>query len=476
MWPLVLLGLIGPTRAGEPPEGAWVWGDLHAHSGWSHDGCEDAEADCAPRATTPAEDFFAEAEAADLDFAALTDHAEAGSWLPEGEGGPSYEVWSGQAGAVEAARGGVVLPVLGYEWTAYRDDEKRGHPRGTHRTVLLGSAEPCDARRVPGFVYADLVHTGSDGRATWTQSEVEPVDRVADLWEALDGAEERCGPTRWVSFAHHPAYALPQATDWGLRENRPDRETLVEIASEHGSSECLDLGAEGCDWRVNEAQGYLPEGSVQAALDRGYTLGFVGGTDAHDARPGSLSDGPGAVGQIEDGAIRRHFAPGAITGVFLEGDLDLDSLFDALEDRRTLASTGPRPELRAWAEGADGLTYLPGEALPRAALPARLFLEAAEAEGYALSAIERLGPGGLIEDRSDGPDYEGAWDASPGDWTYLRLRYASDSAEDGEERVWLSPWFVERRCGCGSGAPASLLATALATALAAARRQRSAHR
>ncbi len=474
--PLALLCLL-LARADDPPEGRWVWGDLHAHSGWSYDGCEDEGALCAPRGALPGEDFFEEAAASTLDFAALTDHAEAGSWGPEGADGPLWDVWDEQAAVVQRAEGGPVLPLLGYEWTAFREDEHRGHARGTHRTVILAEDDACVPRRISGFLFDGGAQTAPDGLSVYLQSEAEPVDTVSDLWEALDAAEAACGPTRWLTFAHHSAYTNPQQTDWGLDENRPTRETLIEIASEHGSSECVDPDAEGCDWRRNDAQGYAPEGSVQAALDAGFALGFVGGTDSHDARPGSLADGPGAVGHLVNSLPRQQLAPGALTGVLLlDGEaLDANTLLDALALRRTLASSGPRPDLRAWAQSEDGSVWLPGELLPRDAMPVTIYLELGDpGEGYTLSQVERLGPGGQVEETSAASEATMTWSGRPGDWTYLRLRYDAPASADGEERVWLSPWFVERRCGCALVPAASLGPLAsilLAAALLARRRQ-----
>ncbi len=442
------------ARAAEPPEGRWVWGDPHAHSGWSYDGCEDEAALCAPRGEEPATDFFVEAEASGLDFAALSDHAEADAWAPDGADGERWEVWEEQAAAVRATQGGAVLPLLGYEWTAFRSPTRTGASRGSHRTVLLGDDDPCVARRVSGFLFDEGEVIAPDGLAVYLQTDGEYAEEVGELWDALDAAEESCGPTRWISFAHHSAYSNPQETDWSVSENRPDREFLVEMASEHGSSECVDPDAEGCDWRRNDVQGYTPDGSVQAALDRGFVLGFVGGTDSHDARPGSLDDGPGPVGHLDDGVPRVQFASGAITGAWLaDGEsLTTDTLFDALEARRTLVSTGPRPDLRVWAEGEDGHIWLPGEEIPRRALPVTLHLEAGDpGEGYALASVERVGPGGLVEESATDGELALDWDGGPGDWTYLRLRYDAEDAGDGEERVWVSPWFVQGRCGCASG-------------------------
>ena len=474
--PLLAALLSSPAGAAEPV-GRWVWGDTHAHSGWSFDGCEDPDQLCASRGATPASDFFAVALENGLDFAALTDHAEAGAWSPDGADGDAFEIWQGQA-----AEGAGVLPILGYEWTGRRDDEKRGHPRGSHRTVLLDNPSSagdasCEAARIAGFVLDGGARTGPDGIALYTGVEEDPVEQVSDLWRALDDAAEACPGLGWLTFAHHSAYTNPQVTDWSLRENRPDAENLIEIASEHGSSECVDTSRDGCDWWINQDQGYWPDGSVQAALEQGFMLGFVGGTDSHDARPGSLEDGPGPVAHLEDGEVRRQFARGAITGVFLEGDEgegppSLNALFDALNARHTVASTGPRPEMTVSALGADGQSYLPGEVLPPSAFPAELHLELGELDPTStLISVSAIGPGGEILAESAENPWSMSWDGRPGDQVYLRLRFSR--AEDGDEdRLWISPWFAERRCGCATGGGAGWWSALLAVSLVARARRR----
>jgi hypothetical protein len=55
-------------------------------------------------------------------------------------------VWSRSADQVEAAEGGV-LPLLGYEWTAYQPLRADGRGKGSHRTVLFNQPTRCEAVR-----------------------------------------------------------------------------------------------------------------------------------------------------------------------------------------------------------------------------------------------------------------------------------------------------------------------------------------
>jgi len=445
--------LVLPSGGSDP--NAWAWGDLHAHSGWSYDSCEDAEADCAARDGAPASDFFAQAARVDLDFAALTDHAEADLYLPLGDAGDAFEVWEGQQEVVLEAAEGTVLPLLGYEWSAFRSDSLEDRPRGSHRTVILADELPCEGLRVAGWTMDEGRYEPTYGTAVYTQDDDSTVaETPGELWELLDAAAEGCDAGRWLSFAHHPAYATPQQNDWLLAENAPDRETLVEIFSEHGSSECWDTSREGCEFALNEGQGYYPDGAVQRALDEGFQLGFVAGTDSHDGRPGSVDDGPGTVGHWEDSdedgepdQVLRHFSAGGLTGVYLPDGLHRTGLFDALEARRTVASSGPRPAIAAWALGKDGGAHLPGTVIPDGVWPVEIRLQLDEPEeGWVL--IERISGTGKVADSVEDTTYQGRWDPPNGAWTYLRVRYFDD--QDNElDRLWISPWWASRSRGCG---------------------------
>ena len=441
------------------PDGVWYWGDLHAHSGWSWDGCESPETGCTLRGDTPGADFVDNAADSELDFAALTDHAEAVRRYLQGTSEAALAVWPGQQDLVLAADDDTLVPLLGYEWTAFREARQGSHLEGTHRTVLLADADACADYRVPGWALPDGEKAHDLGEVVFTQDSPEYAETPAELWTALEKAGTDCDTTRWLTFAHHSAYEVPQVTDWTLADNEPKQEQVVEIYSEHGSSECFDISEEGCDWRINTAQRYYPDGSIQAALSEGYQLGFVGGTDSHDARPGSLSDGPSRIAHWDDtnndnvpDTPRQHFTAGGLTGVWMDADTPLtpDTLLETIASRTTAASSGPRPALIASALGQDGLRYPPGSALPGSAMPAEIILELTEPGVEADEiTIERIGPDGVVSSAvSD--TFTDVWRSSDGDWTYLRIRYRTGS---DEERVWLSPWFEEKRsCGCGSPA------------------------
>ncbi len=252
------------------------------------------------------------------------------------------------------------------------------------------------------------------------------LDRVATLPE--------CSDTRWLSFARHPAYITPADTRWIEPETRTPSDTVVEIASEHGSSECavLDGTDEGCPWAVNTAT-WNTEGTVHAALAEGERLGFVGGTDNHEASPGRLGEGPGHAGQFEDtdgdgvndGPVVQ-FRGGAITGLFHSAtELDIDTVFDAIEARHTVAASFKPTRLGLRAR-IDGMAYLPGDDVPPGALGVELALEADGLEHYELDLVDPLGG-------------EVSSELAAGDIRHVRVRAWVDGEE---ERLRASPWFA----------------------------------
>jgi hypothetical protein len=130
----------------------------------------------------------------------------------------------------------------------------------------------------------------------------EYCESSADLWSYLDSFDGDA-----IAFPHHPRTAGFGLTEWG--EFREGYQRLVEIYSAWGDSE---VGGEH---------------SVRTALDRGHRFGFTGGTDSHDGQP---ANGP------------HEFNRGSgLTAVYAE-EHTRDGIFEALQERRTYATTGAR--------------------------------------------------------------------------------------------------------------------------------------
>jgi len=247
------------------------WGDLHGHSSFS-DGTG-----------LPAEYFAYARDVAGLDVIALTDHDHWGT-LPL-DAHP--RMWAEIRDQVRRFHDpGRFVTLLGYEWTSWIYG---------HRHVLYFDDD--------GEVLSSL-----DRR-------YEAPDQ---LWKALRGK-------RALTFAHHSAGG-PIATDWTIPPD-PELEPLTEVVSVHGVSEADDVPQ-----RIYSA---VPGNFVRDALNRGYTLGFVGSGDSHDGHPGLA-----------------HLASpsGGLVAIFSE-DLTRAGILAALRQRHVYATNGPRIYLRVSLAG-----------------------------------------------------------------------------------------------------------------------------
>jgi hypothetical protein len=430
------------------------WGDLHAHSNLSMDGCEDPDAGCASRGASAGADFFANAVAAGLDFAAITDHAEYD--LLSVEGGPEVDLWEETIALVQAAEQPGFVPILGYEWT-HRikasdvleegddpEDFADGFVAG-HRNVLLNADSACADYRVSSRVSDPYVKAGTDYAYSVREGAVV-ADSLEALYDTLEAAAEACGELEVISLFHHPAYLTPNPVSWGLEDNRAwlERQVLVEIASEHGSSECRDPERAGCGFWVDpvgDTNAYVSWGSIQEALHQGYRLGFAGGTDAHDGRPGSLDDGASYTSQTWGDAHPMQFS-GSVTGALLAGDLSRGAIWEALASRRTIASTALVAEASVLAVGVDGSAWLPGEVVPADRFPIRLMVVIQPAAGDRLELVEVVEPsGGAVLASGAEQRLELLIEDPGGPAVYLRARLERDGAE---QRLWVSPLFIDR--------------------------------
>lgn len=428
------------------------WGDLHAHSNLSHDGCEKPDDRCDHRGEAAGADFFDNARDNRLDFAAITDHAEWSRYYPDGLGGDWVDIWASQNELAEASDAHDLVTLVGYEWTNKRDKPTRTETpyEGGHKTVILRDLWVDEDFRIGAT--DGTASTTKGGLSAYTLGDNPQTTDPRVLFDLLDDAAATHGSTPVLTFFHHPAVEKPQGMDWANPINIPDSryERLIEVYSEHGSSECSDRDQEECDWMVNdESFAYLVRGTVQYALAQGFRLGFVAGTDCHDARPGSIDDGPSTHGNPGAGSgaeLNEQFAPGGVTAVLVPGDLDRDRLFDALMDRATFATSGPRPVVRVLATDAQGRAWLPGEVVPADAgdLQLRAIIEATGTS--AVRGIRLVDASGQVLETATGDRLTTTLRPGTFDAVYLRVLFddeADTQASDGEQRVWISPFFSE---------------------------------
>jgi len=408
-----------------------AWGDLHAHSGLSQDGCEDPDALCLPDAELPGEAFFDNAATNGLAFAALTDHAEFVTYRRPADG-VELDTWERAQELVTHAEAGPVIPILGYEWTADGVDEDQV---GVHRTVLLEDPLACAAYRVPGYPQPDLKETFpalEDYVANPAASVVDSRELEAALAAAGDG--DGCTPTRAVSFLHHVAESPPASVDWTNPAFSLPSDTVVEIASEHGSSECADIDADACDWHAQSTV-YVPSGSVQSALGLGFQLGFVGGTDRHDADPGRLDAGPGPTSHLYDSdgdgvedTAYLQYTSGTLTGVLAPAPLTRAGIFDALQSRHTFVGSRAFAGLDVHAEDTSGGTWLPGDLLPAGPYTVVVQLDDPDVTDWSAELVDPSNAATALDSLT----------LAPGDVVYVRVRATVAGVE---HRAWASPFF-----------------------------------
>lgn len=102
-----------------------------------------------------------------------------------------------------------------------------------------------------------------------------------------------------------------------LRYHDPDLEPLIEVYSEWGEF----------PWFLNEA------------MERGYKVGFIAGSDDHKGRPGAANPGRSTFGVY-----------GGLTCVYAE-ELTREALWEAFFSRRCYGTTGQRILLRFFVDG-----------------------------------------------------------------------------------------------------------------------------
>ena len=144
---------------------------------------------------------------------------------------------------------------------------------------------------------------------------------------------------------HHIGYARGfRGLDWDSFDAA--RSPLVEIFSNHGSGEADDAGYE-----YHHSMGPRCGASlVREGLAAGHRFGFYASTDSHDSYPGHY--GHGRVGVLADRLTR-------------------DAVWDALRNRRTIATTGAR----IVGEVQFGDAGIGGQTARRDAIPLYIRLE-----------------------------------------------------------------------------------------------------
>ncbi|MGQ9730791.1 MAG: CehA/McbA family metallohydrolase [Candidatus Zipacnadales bacterium] len=354
------------------------FGDIHTHSGWPNGGCGMGTLD---------ENYIYARDVANLDVYSLTDHdtqiMAADCWEAQLEKAAQYY------------RPGEFVTLPGYEWTS--------NAYG-HRNVYYGEAEaplfPC--------------RTESD---YWSSTHETPEQ----LWAHL---EEAGVPA--ITIPHHPTASSHPLT-WDHFSPQYDR--LVEIYSSWGDHEVA----------LNPRRGYGSDRFehlyVREALAQGRQFGFIASSDGHDGHPGNAQSP-----YIKHHHLYHPLGSGRI-GI-LAPELTREAIFEAMQNRRCYATTGPHIAMSVNLNGQPM-----GSVIPSSEIGEMPILNATIAAPWLIERVQIIKSGSVVADvastryamEADFAWPDSAYNAEEGAYYYVRLTLA-----DGE-MAWSSPiWVVPR--------------------------------
>jgi Putative metal-binding motif len=424
---IVALAALSPAAQAADEFEDWTFyvGDPHTHTGVSSDGGSadlgDCKGTCGNMATV-----YSDARDRGLDWIGVSDHANGSAGNPLSDE-DQFRTLVGMALDANDPEGGFVTLVAAEVWVRARPGVDLGH-----LTVLMfGDNDDLEAIEM-----TDFQPTGT---------EKITVGECADVHTWLEGMETAFGPV--VAIPHHPTAVLPMATDWTCHSST--YQPAVEVYSEHGQS--LTDDASGFDpmW-----SGAVSTGSVHHALNpHGLALqmGFMAGSDRHDTQPGKPC-------QI-DTVHTSHPYGGGVTIAAMETGTEFTrtSLYEAIVDRRTYASSGPViPVVVDYSTGGAIVANMGTEiGLPDGQdLDVELRIPAEYAE-YVLSvSLVSFDDNVEMTAGSDGTWTASLEDGSTPDWFYPAIEIdgdawwgagvCTDGGPDGVEWIWLSPsWVVD---------------------------------
>jgi len=273
------------------------WGDLHCHTSVS-DGHGQRG---------PDEAYTFARRISRLDFCAITDHAF--GCIVKGH-------WEKVQKAVkDFYESGRFITLLGYEVMprGWGDEDWPGHRniyyKGDRGKLLFGDYQPGSGGSFPDEnvpVYKKV-----------QDQSIRRFDDLRELWKNLDRENS-------LVIAHH-------AGSWDYHDEQLQR--LVEVCSQWGISEA-------------HPKENLSALSFQKALKKGLRLGFVGGSDDHRGCPGNWYQ------ILHDRSPIRY--PSGLTAV-LASELTRESVWEALLNRRTYATTGARIIVNVFLNGMQAI-------------------------------------------------------------------------------------------------------------------------
>jgi hypothetical protein len=351
------------------------WGDLHSHSFYHQ---YNEKLGYGDPCTSPDELFKYARDISHLDFVALTDGRGA---LPDNKG------WEeSQRMVIENYKEDDFVTFKG--WEVQMGTE--GHRNAIYRTTDI---EPSYDNKV--FENANV----------WMETPKGSMQSILEYFSKRDDI---------LLIPHHSLIWM----NWDCYDEKLDR--LVEIYSCWGSSE----HPENVLWDKSSPSGQ----SVVEALNRGYKLGFVGGSDSHT----------GYVGRSISNADRYEFCryKAGYTAVYAE-KCSRESIFDALRNRSCYATTGTRIILKFYVDGSFMGTIVPDA--KKAKKHSITFMAVGTNK---ISSVEIIRNGHVIYSIEPYTDYYlGEWEDTCIEGEKVLYYYLRVTQVDGN-MAWSSPVFV----------------------------------
>jgi hypothetical protein len=281
-----------PVEPGVGPSERFYWGMIHGHTETS-DGAGSLD-----------HYFSYMRDECRLDFGATGDHDHVQE--------TSDDMWTATREAVARHNDpGRFVAILGYEWAKWR---RNGD--GDRNVYYLADDRP--------------MYRSNDGH----------YPSPPDLFKAL--ADETA-----IVIPHHTAMC---GNFCDFKDHDPVRERLIEIYSIWGNSERSFRDGNPYPPRPprssphaaspDPAAGEMPCGFVQRALELGWRVGFTAGGDDHT----------GHAGDDVRAGYNHWVYPAGLFGVWA-GELTRRAVWDALWNRRTVATTGARIICRLTLDG-----------------------------------------------------------------------------------------------------------------------------
>ncbi|MFP4029346.1 MAG: DUF3604 domain-containing protein [Candidatus Brocadiia bacterium] len=274
-----------------PPEWRIYWGDPHWQTFFS-DGIR-----------CPEELYCFARDEAFLDFGAIADHMEA----------VTDRQWDYfKAVTNDYNQPGRFATLVGQEWTNHDPD----HGAPGHRNIY---------------------YPGDSGPVL--RSTDPKCNTLEKLWNCLEDIGEA------LAIPHHSANKV-MGVDWDLGWN-PKFEKAVEVYSVWGNSEKPARNGNPRPMSPENLGGEVDGRHVVDALKRGYRLGFVGGGDIHDGRPGdALHDEsyPDRGYRIYDQGFTACVCPA----------LNRQNIYDSIKRHSTYATTKSRIYLDVESNNGHG--------------------------------------------------------------------------------------------------------------------------